>query len=714
MQQPKHSLSDEAQWMSKHRSSAFDAGKKLRHLKIEFVSAGCLEGTIKEMMPALPEETTEDHAESASPALDSNAMASMTIRSPSPAPSTSSSSEDEIVFKGRGGTSAPSTSAPAAAAEETLDAIATNTVQTEASVSIMPIRERSDNGMPPLTAASSDGRSVSPVRTAQPEPTAPIAEPEIAQSDQSDAESVVEDAFQARLGGQTPWMTNTTPWESRSKPGVGWLPVSDRSNKAAFLAGQSNAHAAAMDDYAQNLQDYGEEEDDALPTTFTGRPLDLSDNNGWNTDTLQDFDALSTSSEAVDNIERIMSVRMRKNMLQYLVVYEGSTVDQARWRPATILTSSADLALIESFEAAHPSPSPDMDPTSDSDSERSADSEDDGEDEDEDDPAEEMDDERIARVLQKQEELGIFGDDIVLFGADEYFDSPSNKTTPYGRYTTPKKRQPRSKPSGGRSGPSFPSASALADAVDADPYNGFDVMDTERPSLKIKKKGRRGQMPPELDDPELNETMQATWAADREKKRLKKAEREEMRKQGLLGRKGKAPDLGVKYKDGIDFNSTVEEIRDFMFSDKQSLSLPPMVAHHRAVIHAMVHQLGVSSRSRGDGANRFTVISKTKATRNVDDDFFDSLISGKKFKRRFQNVPGQSPRQYDKNARPQVSYKDGEVVGAAAPELGVENKGRQLLEKMGWTKGTALGALDNKGIMQPIMHVVKTSKAGLQ
>jgi hypothetical protein len=714
MQQPKHSLSDEAQWMSKHRSSAFDAGKKLRHLKIEFVSAGCLEGTIKEKMPALPEQTTEDHAESASPAVDSNAMASMTIRSPSPAPSTSSSSEDEIVFKGRGGTSAPSTSAPAVAAEETPDAIATDTVQTEASVSIMPIRERSDNGMPPLTAASSDGRSVSPVRTAQPEPAAPIAEPDIAQSDQSDAESVVEDAFQARLGGQTPWMTNTTPWESRSKPGVGWLPVSDRSNKAAFLAGQSNAHAAAMDDYAQNLQDYGEEEDDALPTTFTGRPLDLSDNNGWNTDTLQDFDALSTSSEAVDNIERIMSVRMRKNMLQYLVVYEGSTVDQARWRPATILTSSADLALIESFEAAYPSPSPDMDSTSDSDSERSADSEDHDEDEDEDDPAEEMDDERIARVLQKQEELGIFGDDIVLFGADEYFDSPSNKTTPYGRYTTPKKRQPRSKPSGGRSGPSFPSASALADAVDADPYNGFDVMDTERPSLKIKKKGRRGQMPPELDDPELNETMQATWAADREKKRLKKAEREEMRKQGLLGRKGKAPDLGVKYKDGIDFNSTVEEIRDFMFSDKQSLSLPPMVAHHRAVIHAMVHQLGVSSRSRGDGANRFTVISKTKATRNVDDDFFDSLISGKKFKRRFQNVPGQSPRQYDKNARPQVSYKDGEVVGAAAPELGVENKGRQLLEKMGWTKGTALGALDNKGIMQPIMHVVKTSKAGLQ
>ena len=60
-----------------------------------------------------------------------------------------------------------------------------------------------------------------------------------------------------------------------------------------------------------------------------------------------------------------------------------------------------------------------------------------------------------------------------------------------------------------------------------------------------------------------------------------------------------------------------------------------------------------------------------------------------------------------------VSYRDGEIVGAAAPELGQENKGRAMLEKMGWSTGTALGALNNKGIMQPLAHVVKTTKAGL-
>jgi hypothetical protein len=59
-----------------------------------------------------------------------------------------------------------------------------------------------------------------------------------------------------------------------------------------------------------------------------------------------------------------------------------------------------------------------------------------------------------------------------------------------------------------------------------------------------------------------------------------------------------------------------------------------------------------------------------------------------------------------------ATYVDGDVVGASAPEIGAENKGRAMLEKMGWSTGTALGAL-NKGILQPVTHVVKNTKAGL-
>ena len=46
-----------------------------------------------------------------------------------------------------------------------------------------------------------------------------------------------------------------------------------------------------------------------------------------------------------------------------------------------------------------------------------------------------------------------------------------------------------------------------------------------------------------------------------------------------------------------------------------------------------------------------------------------------------------------------ATHEDGKVVCAAAPDLGQENKGRAMMEKMGWGKGTALGALDNEGTM---------------
>ena len=60
-----------------------------------------------------------------------------------------------------------------------------------------------------------------------------------------------------------------------------------------------------------------------------------------------------------------------------------------------------------------------------------------------------------------------------------------------------------------------------------------------------------------------------------------------------------------------------------------------------------------------------------------------------------------------------ASYKDGDVVGAHAAEIGIENRGRAMLERMGWSQGTALGTADNQGILQPIKHIVKTSKLGL-
>ena len=141
----------------------------------------------------------------------------------------------------------------------------------------------------------------------------------------------------------------------------------------------------------------------------------------------------------------------------------------------------------------------------------------------------------------------------------------------------------------------------------------------------------------------------------------------------------------------------------------------------RKLVHEIANKLGLRSRSNGKGKNRFPVLYKTSKTGDFDAGALNGIVSrvasgrylprkdagqgsgSNMSRRRFGGVFSQAA----------VSYVDGEIVGATAPELGQDNKGRAMLEKMGWSTGTALGALNNKGIMKPVAHVVKTSKAGL-
>jgi hypothetical protein len=58
--------------------------------------------------------------------------------------------------------------------------------------------------------------------------------------------------------------------------------------------------------------------------------------------------------------------------------------------------------------------------------------------------------------------------------------------------------------------------------------------------------------------------------------------------------------------------------------------------------------------------------------------------------------------------------REGDIVGATAPEISSSSKGRQMLEKMGWKSGSGLGKEgSDMGILSPIEAVVKTSRAGL-
>ena len=116
--------------------------------------------------------------------------------------------------------------------------------------------------------------------------------------------------------------------------------------------------------------------------------------------------------------------------------------------------------------------------------------------------------------------------------------------------------------------PAFPSASAFADALEADPYLGFDIMDFDRPSLRNKPKGRHAIPELALSDSEFEIELQQAWQNDRTKKKLRKKEREELRAQGMLGRKAGNPDLKVKYSKEMNMEEFMTELRSFLLSPK--------------------------------------------------------------------------------------------------------------------------------------------------
>lgn len=127
---------------------------------------------------------------------------------------------------------------------------------------------------------------------------------------------------------------------------------------------------------------------------------------------------------------------------------------------------------------------------------------------------------------------------------------------------------------GSRGNHTFLSATAFADALDADPYYGLDIMDFDRPSLQKRPKGKKSHLlegiilsDSDLENSDL-EILQDAWETDRKKKKAKKQEREELRSQGLLGRKSGDPDLKVKYAKGMNLDDLVSEIRTFLLSPK--------------------------------------------------------------------------------------------------------------------------------------------------
>ncbi|KAI1105383.1 hypothetical protein F4804DRAFT_304229 [Jackrogersella minutella] len=326
----------------------------------------------------------------------------------------------------------------------------------------------------------------------------------------------------------------------------------------------------------------------------------------------------------------------------------------------------------------------------------------------------EAEDERVARLLAKQEELGLGGDDVLLFDGE----ASDNE------WLIPTKAAPRRKRKGDskkakifQKKSQYPSATQVADAFD-----DLDLIDWHRPSLNNFKKG----MPDfDVSDSELEEAMKSAWQKDRHNKADKKKAREELRSQGLLGKNINPDDLRVKYLGGMSLDDLANELEIFLLGSQEQLILPPFDKGTRKTVHTLANKFKIKSQSAGNGQDRYPVLRRSKATLPFDQVTFDrtfgrikqtwfprvdvdeKLVNESRMLKRAETRNGKS------RFKNSLTYRDGDVVGQHAAEIGVENRGRAMLEKMGWSKGMALGTGENKGIMVPITHVVKKSKAGL-
>ncbi|KAI2627488.1 hypothetical protein GGR54DRAFT_628640 [Hypoxylon sp. NC1633] len=320
----------------------------------------------------------------------------------------------------------------------------------------------------------------------------------------------------------------------------------------------------------------------------------------------------------------------------------------------------------------------------------------------------------MAHMLAKQVELGLGGDDVLLFDGEASDDGwlTAPKAVLHRKRKGDSKRAKITQKKG-----QYPSATQMADAFDE-----LDLMDRHQLSFGGLNKGPAAF---NVSDSELEEAMRSTWQKDRLKKAQKKKARQELRSQGLLGKNIDPDDLRVKYLGGMSLDDLANELEVFLLGSQVQLTLPPFEIGARKTIHALANQFKIKSQSSGKGEGRFPVLYRTKATLPFNQATFDKIFSRIKQtwfprvdadekvvneSRIFKRAEARSGKSRFKNS---LTYRDGDIVGQHATELGAENKGRAMLEKMGWSKGMALGTKENKGIMVPITHVVKKSKAGL-
>ena len=223
------------------------------------------------------------------------------------------------------------------------------------------------------------------------------------------------------------------------------------------------------------------------------------------------------------------------------------------------------------------------------------------------------------------------------------------------------------------------------------------------------------------DDGELQDSLIRQLNNYKANKKLKKHKWEQQKlEESILHH-----DMLIKYPVSLHIKDIKSEFDQLLKDEsRQSMSFPTLDTHGHKTIKNLADCYHMSVIKSGkQGIRKYLKIVKNKATFKYYPNYerINRILRGRPIFHRIDQKPQhkKGEKSKSKSSRGDASssrarFKEGDIVGAEAPEIGSSNLGRQMLEKLGWIQGQGLGVDGNKGINEPILAKVKTSKTGIK
>ncbi|KAJ1727793.1 squalene synthetase-like protein, partial [Coemansia biformis] len=164
-------------------------------------------------------------------------------------------------------------------------------------------------------------------------------------------------------------------------------------------------------------------------------------------------------------------------------------------------------------------------------------------------------------------------------------------------------------------------------------------------------------------------------------------------------------------------------------SDLESIWLQPMNRQERQVVHILAREYKVKSKSHGNGVMRAPVLTATPDSYQPQNRRRINRVlhlyeaggllpeyglggpSSDKHANRGKGG-GKGGRSKQGPAAAPAGSLHGKMVAEGAPEVGASNIGHKMLQQMGWTPGTGLGA-EEKGRATPVDVTIRAGRRGL-